>query len=472
MDSRSGVDRLKRAQHPDLVRGLGPWAATAIVVGTMIGTGIFIVPADMTRTAGTVKLVFAVWIAGGLLTLFGAFAYAELGAAIPEAGGEYAYIGRGFGPVWGFLFGWMHSIAGRTASIAAIAAGLLRFWGFLDPRVMMPLASLHFSMPWSAKPYSFVFTLAMPLAVAAIAAVTFINYLGVRLGGQVQIVLTVIKVAVIAAVIAVGFAFHGHPAALATPAGRAEGMGGFFAAMVAALWAYDGWANINLVGSEVIEPGRSIPRALVAGVAIVMVLYILTSAVCFYVLPFSQVAASPHVVSDAMARVAGSRAAAWITLAMVVCALGTLNSSILSGARVDYAMARDGLFFRVARGIHPRFRTPANALIFQGCLAAVLALTGTFEDLFSLFIFVQWIFYGLATASMMRLRRKEPGLIRPYRSWGYPVVPVIFILGAVAVTSSVLIERPLRAGLALVAILVGLFFYRRWRSEEASGGQA
>jgi APA family basic amino acid/polyamine antiporter len=458
--------------RPGLVRGLGAWAATAIVIGTMIGTGIFIVPADMAQTAGTARLVFAVWIAGGLLSLFGAFAYAELGAAIPEAGGEYAYIGRGFGPVWGFMFGWTHSIVGRTASIAAIAAGLLRFWGFLDPRVMTPLVSFHFSMPWSATPYTFVFTAAMPLAVAAIAAVTFINYLGVRLGGQVQVALTAIKVAVIVAVVAAGFSFHGHAAAISAPAAKAGSLGGIFAALVAALWAYDGWSNVNLVGSEVIEPTRNIPRALVIGVTTVMALYILTSAACFYVLPFAKVATSPHVVSDMIARVAGSRAAAWLTLAMIVCALGTLNSSILSGARVDYAMARDGRFFRVARGIHPKFRTPANALIFQGCLASILALTGTFEDLFSLFIFAQWIFYGLAAASMMRLRSKEPDLARPYRSWGYPMLPVIFILGAIAVTLSVLIEQPLRAGLGLVAILIGLVFYRRWQTQEGSGAQA
>ena len=245
-------------------------------------------------------------------------------------------------------------------------------------------------------------------------------------------------------------------------------VGGFFAALVAALWAYDGWDNVGLVGSEIQNPSRNIPLALVAGVSLVAVLYILTSGACFHVLPFAQAAASPHVVSDVIASVAGSHVASWLTVAMIICALGTLNSSILTGARVDYAMARDGRFFRVARGIHPRFRTPANALIFQGCLAAVLALTGTFQDLFSLYIFAQWIFYGLATAAVLRLRRTEPELARPYRTWGYPVVPVIFILGSIAVTASVLIARPLRAGLGLVVILIGLFFYRHWRAQQAT----
>ncbi|HEV2385829.1 MAG TPA: amino acid permease [Candidatus Acidoferrales bacterium] len=449
-------------RRQELVRALGPWASAAIVVGTMIGTGIFIVPADMARTTGSAGRVYAVWIVGGLLSLFGALAYAELGAAIPEAGGEYAYIGRAFGRVWGFLFGWMHSIVGRTASIATIAAGLLRFWGFLDPRVVAPLATLHWAAPWRAAPYAFVFTAAQPLALLVIALVTFVNYLGVRLGGQVQVALTIVKVAVIAIVIAAGLALGTHPVLPHPAAGAAGTLGGFFVALVAALWACDGWSNVNLVGSEIIQPGRNIPRALVAGVATVVALYILTSAACFHSLPFPQVAASPHVVSDAVRQFAGSRAAAWLTLAMVLCALGTLNSSILSGARVDYAMARDGIFFRVARGIHPRFRTPANALIFQGCLAGLLALTGTFEDLYSLFIFAQWIFYCLAVAAMIRLRSTEPRLERPYRTWGYPVLPVIFILGGTGVIGSVLIDRPLRAGLGLLFILLGLAFYRNW----------
>jgi basic amino acid/polyamine antiporter, APA family len=450
----------------ELVRGLGPWAASAIVVGTMIGTGIFIVPADMARTVGTAGLVFAVWVVGGALTLFGALAYAELGAAIPEAGGEYAYLGRAYSPVWGFLFGWQHSIVGRPASLATIAAGLLRFWGFLMPSVMAPLAVWNMHLPFSHQPYEFVFTAAQPLAVAVIALVTAVNYLGVRLGGQVQVALTVIKVAVVIAVVAVGFALTGHAAGVAAVAAGAAGgtaVGGFLTALVAALWAYDGWSNVNLVAEEVREPEKNIPRALVMGVIFVAIAYLGVSAACFRALPFAAVASSPHIASDVVAKFAGRTAGDWLTIAMVVCALGTLNSSILSGARVDYAMARDGLFFRVARGIHPKFRTPAGALIFQACLAGALALTGTFEDLFSLFIFAQWIFYGLATASVIWLRHKEPALPRPYRTWGYPVFPVLFVLGAAALTVNLWLERPVRCSIGLALILAGLIFYRYWR---------
>jgi APA family basic amino acid/polyamine antiporter len=448
----------------ELVRGLGGWAAAAIVVGTMIGTGIFIVPADMARSVGTIGLVFAVWIVGGALSLFGALSYAELGAALPEAGGEYAYMSRAYGPAWGYLFGWMHSIVGRPTSIATIAAGLLRFWGFLVPGVAAPIFIWHVALPFGSQPYKFVFTWAQPLAVLAIAAITSLNCLGVRLGGQVQVALTLIKIAAVVAVVALGFTLGHGSAASFHPlftAGSAT-LAGFLSALVGALWAYDGWSNVNLVGSEVINPQKNIPRALIGGVATVCGLYLLMTAACFYVMSFSSVASSAHIASDVIEKVTGHGSASWLTAAMIVCALGTLNSSILSGARVDYAMARDRLFFRQLATVHPKYRVPTNALIFQGCIAAVLALTGTFEELYSLFIFAGWIFYGLATASVIWLRFKEPNLPRPYRTWGYPIVPALFVIGALALTVSIWLDRPWRCTLGLALILLGLVFYRRW----------
>jgi APA family basic amino acid/polyamine antiporter len=455
----------------ELVRGLGPWASAAIVVGTMIGTGIFIVPAEMARTAGSIGLVMAVWLAGGTLTLFGALSYAELGAALPEAGGEYAYIRRAMSLTSGYLFGWMHSIIGRPVSIATISAGLLRFCGFLMPSTATPIFTWHIHPPFGGAPYTFVFTWAQPLAVLAIAAITFINCLGVRLGGQVQVTLTAIKISAVLAVVGLGFAFSGGTTANFHPLLAAPGvstLGGFLTALVGALWAYDGWSNVNLVGSEVINPEKNIPRALVGGVAAVGGLYVLMTLACFYVLPFSAVASSAHVASDVIERVTGRGTALWLTLAMIVCALGTMNSSILSGARVDYAMARDRLFFPSLAEVDEKYRVPMRALIFQGCLASVLALTGTFEELYSLFIFAGWIFYGLATASVIWLRVKEPDLPRPYRTWGYPVVPALFILGALALTVNLWLDRPWRCTIGLVLILAGLLFRRSWQRETAS----
>lgn len=456
----------------ELVRGLGAWAAMAIVVGTMIGTGIFLKPAEMATQGGSVAVVFAAWVVGGVLSLFGALSFAELGASIPEAGAEYAYLRRGFGPVWGFLFGWMHSIVGRPASAASIAAGLLRFWGFLVPAVAAPIFTWHISLPFQHQPYEFMFTWAQPLAVVAIVAITGINYLGVRLGGQVQVVLTIIKVASVLAVVALGFALsHGSGTHFQPLLPGKLGFGmfsSFLAALAAALWAYDGWEDLNLVGSEVQNPQRNIPRALVGGVVFVGGVYLLFSAVCFYVLSFGAVADSQHVASDVVEKFAGHGAAQWITLAMVISAVGSLNSSLLSGARVPYAMARDRIFFRVADGIHPRFRTPGRALLFQGVLTSLMALTGTFEELTSLFIFAAWIFYALAVLAMFRMRRSEPDLPRPYRTRGYPWVPAAFVLGALALTVNIWLQRPVRSSIGLAVILFGLVFYRRWQRTAAA----
>ena len=463
------VSQTSTGKRLELVRGLGSWASGAIVVGTMIGTGIFLKPAEMAREGRFVSVVFAAWIVGGILSLFGALSYAELGAAIPEAGGEYAYLRRGFGPMWGFLFGWMHSIVGRPSSASSIAAGLVRFLGFLIPAIGAPLFTVHIAIPgltlW-LKPYDFVFTWAQPLAVLWLAIMTGVNYLGVRVGGGVQVFLTTIKVVSVFVVIGVALFAPTSTAIRADPvwpAGLNAGVfGAFLAALAAALWAYDGWEDLNLVGSEVENPQKNFPRALVGGVALVALIYLLFSAACLRVLPFQSVAASQHIASDVVEHVAGRDAAGWITLAMVISAIGSMNSSILSGARVPYAMARDGIFFKIADGIHPKYRTPGRALIFQGVLASLMALTGTFEELTNLFIFSTWIFYGLAVVSLFRLRRIEADLPRPYRCWGYPWVPGIFVLGALALTVNVWIDRPGRSSAGLLLILAGLPFYKYW----------
>jgi basic amino acid/polyamine antiporter, APA family len=461
----------------ELVRGLGPWASTAIVVGTMVGTGIFLKPSEMAREGRFVAIVFAAWIVGAVLSIFGALAYAELGAAIPEAGGEYAYLRRGFGPVWGFMFGWMHSIVGRPASTASIAAGMMRFLTFFLPGLAAPLFTVHIAIPGLTQwipPYDFAFTWAQPFAVFWLLLMTGVNILGVRLGGGVQVLLTAFKVLSLLLIIGLAFLLPNHGAHPADPvwptAGSAGLLTAFLTALAAALWAYDGWEDLNLVGSEVKDPQRNFPIALVAGVSVVAVIYLLFNAACLKVLPFESVATSQHVASDAVERLIGHSAAFWITLAMVVSALGSMNSSILSGARVPYAMARDGIFFRVADGIHPKYRTPGNALLFQVTLTSIMALTGTFEELSNLFIFAAWIFYGLAVVALFRLRKNEPGMERPYRCWGYPWVPGIFVFGALVLTINLLVVRPGRSMIGLLLILAGLPFYAYW-AKHAAGGQ-
>ena len=460
------------AKPLELVKGLGAAATMAMVVGHIIGTGVFLKPREMAEATHSVGLIFVVWIAGGFLSIAGALSLAELGAAMPEAGGAYIYLKRGLGPRWGFLFGWMNNLVGKPASISTIAAGFLIFLSFFFPWMKETIFTLNIPVPGAEKPYEFAFTWAQPLAALAIVFVTFINYLGVKLAGRLQVVLTTIKVSSILAVVILGFALATPRAASAYPvfpSAMSVGLlGGFLTAMAGALWAYDGWIDITLAGSEVQNPQRNLPLAVVGGTLIVGVIYMLANAVYFHVLPVETVATVQNVASETVRVFAGENAAKWITAAMVISAFTTLNSSILTGARVPYAMARERLFFRSTASIHPEHRSPAGALVFQGVMASMVALTGQFDDLANLYIFVQWIFYALTVGAVFGLRKREPSLERPYRAWGFPVLPVLFILGALALTVNLFIARPGRSTIGLVVMFSGLFFYHKWSKQAAT----
>jgi basic amino acid/polyamine antiporter, APA family len=449
-----------RPKSSDLVRGLGLWSATAIVIGDTIGTGIFLVTSDMARAVGSTTLVFAAWIIGGTVVLFGAFCYAELGAALPKAGGNYVYLNRGLGPLWGFLFGWMSSFLERPVAMATLAAGFLRFSGFLFPVVTTPLFTTHIG------PYVFTFTLAQPLAALVVVAVTALNYLSVRFGGSLQVLLTSLKMGTILVIVIAGVLFGKHGAAQSAPLIAPIGLGAIGAvltAMVPAMWAYNGFNDLGDLGEEIVHPEKNIPRAIILGLFTIGGLYLLANVVYFRVLPFAALAQSQHVASDVVQSFAGSRGAAWLTVAMAISALGALHVVVLTGARIPYAMARDGVFFQFAQRVHPSFHTPSGSLVFLGTIGALLALTGTYEELYSLFVFAVWIFFALTAIALLRLRSKEPNLTRPYRAWGYPWTPLIFLVAAVALTANLWIDRPVRSSLGLVVILAGIPFFYSWR---------
>jgi basic amino acid/polyamine antiporter, APA family len=471
-------DSAARAQSSDLIRGLGLWSAAAIVIGDTIGTGIFLVTSDMARAVGSAALVFAAWIIGGLVVLFGAFCYAELGAAFPKAGGPYVYLNRGLGPLWGFLFGWMSSVLERPVAMATLAAGFLRFLGFLFPVVAAPLFTSHLGR------YEFTLTAAQPLAALVVIAVTAVNYFSVRFGGTVQMLLTSLKIGTILLIVIAGALFGKHHAidatsSVATPDSGRLGfgvlgwgtIGAVLTAMVPAMWAYNGFNDLGDVGEEIQNPGKNIPLAIILGLLTVGGLYLLANVVYFRILPFAAIAQSQHVASDVVQSFAGSRGAAWLTVAMAVSALGALHVVVLTGARIPYAMARDGVFFQFATRIHPSYRTPSGSLLFLGSIASLLALSGTYEELYSLFVFAVWIFLALSAIALFRLRKTEPNLDRPYRAWGYPLTPLIFLIAAVALTANLWMIRPVRSSLGLVVILAGIPFFRRWRkSPHASAG--
>jgi basic amino acid/polyamine antiporter, APA family len=437
------------------------WSATAIVISDTIGTGIFLVTSDMARAVGTATLVFAAWIIGGLIVLCGAFCYAELGAAFPHAGGPYVYLSRGLGPLWGFLFGWMSSFLERPVGMATLAAGFLRFLSFLFPVVAAPLFRCHVGR------FDFTFTAAQPSAALVVVVVTAINYLSVRVSGAIQVVLTSLKVGAIAMIVVAGVLFGKHGpfdvAAQFTPLGLGT-ISGFLTALVPAMWAYNGFNDLGDVGEEIAQPDKNIPRAIIVGLLTVSGLYFLANAVYFRTLPFAKLVQSQHVASDVMQSLTGSRGATWATIAMAISALGALHVVVLTGARIPYAMSRDNLFFEFAKRVQPSFHTPSGALIFLGCVAALLTLSGTYEELYSLFVFGVWIFFALTALALFRLRRKEPSLSRPYRAWGYPWTTLIFLAAAIALTVNLWAVRPVRSSVGLAVILGGVPFFYRWRT--------
>src|ERR1700735_4591431 len=305
------------SNKPELVRGLGLWSATAIVIGDTIGTGVFLVASDMARIVGSSTLVLAAWILGGLIVLFGAFCYAELGAAFPRSGGPYVYLGRGLGPLWGFLFGWMSSFLERAVAMATLAARLVRFLGFLFPSVAMPLFSSHIGR------YEFTFTTAQPIAALIVVMVTAVNYFSVRMGGAIQVLLTSLKIGTILVIIVGGAVFRTKHAGSTAPASTSFSWGTIAAlltALVPAMWAYNGFNDLGDLGEEIVQPQKNIPRAIIFGLLTVGGLYLMANLVYFHVLPFTQVAASQHVASDVVQSLSGSRGAAWLPVATAVLA--------------------------------------------------------------------------------------------------------------------------------------------------------
>jgi APA family basic amino acid/polyamine antiporter len=412
------------SKSPALLRELGVREAGAIVVGTIIGSGIFLVPAEMMQAVGSAKLVYLAWIVGGALSMAGAITYAELGAMKPQAGGEYVYIRDAYGPLPAFLYAWTWFVIAKPGSVATIATGIVRILGtftvlgFLnETAVRVPLAITYGQL----------------VAIGAAGLVTWLNYIGVKRAGEFQWVFTVLKVVMIVGVGVVGLtAASGTWRNFSTHfVGATGGVAGFMAALVAALWAYDGWNDLNMVSGEIKHPEKAIPIALIAGVGIVAVLYMLNNAAVQYVLPADQIAASPRPSSDATAIAVGLWGAAVVSLGTALSMLVGLNGTIMSGARVPYAMARDGYFFRAMADVHPRFHTPSVALLVQLGLSIVLLLFArSFRELFSLTIFAEWLFYMIAASTVFVLRAKEPNAPRPYRTWGYPVVPGVFVIVA------------------------------------------
>jgi APA family basic amino acid/polyamine antiporter len=449
-------------QSHELSRELGAPAATAVVVGTIVGSGIFLVPAEMMQAVGSAVLVYTAWIVGGLLSFLGALTYAELGAMKPDAGGEYVYLRDAYGPTMGFVYAWTSLLISKPGSIATIVSGIVRIVGTFP-------ALAFLAAPVARAPLTV--TYGQLAAICIVVLISYINYLGVKRAGAFQLILTLLKVFIVAGTSAVLFyGGRGTWSNFGTHfAGARGGPVGFAIALLAALWAYDGWNNVNMVAGEIRNPGRNIPLSLIAGVGLVAGLYIMVNAAVQYVMPASVIALSPRPASDAILLTLGRGSASIFGALVAFQMLATLNGTILSGSRVPFAAARDGSFLPALAKVHPRFSTPSTAIAFQACLAAMLILfVGNFQQLFSMTLFAEWLFYMITSSTVFVFRRREPDLPRPYRTFGYPVVPAVFVIASAILLTYTFASDLKHSLLGSVVILLGVpvrfYFHRRLQS--------
>jgi APA family basic amino acid/polyamine antiporter len=433
-------------QEERLSRSLGPLEATSVVVGTIIGTGIFLKPRVIAGLLGSPPLILLVWTVGGVLSLLGALSYAELGALFPEAGGEYVFMRETYGSLPAFLWAWTYFVCAKIGSIAALGAGFAIYL-----KAFLPLEG-----GWEPG-----------AAIGAIVLVTLVNVLGVAVGGRFQAVLTILKVLFLVGVLGLSLASpSGSVAHLVQGTPRGGGLlGAFGLALVSVLWAYDGWNDLVMVSGEIRDPGRNVVRALSFGMVLILGLYLVVNLGYHFALPVSQMAQEERVAEAAVRGVLGPRGATALSAVILVSILGALNGSVLSGARIPFAAAQDALAPRALGFVHPLYRTPSVALLVQGALSSLLIVVfrrigiGQFDTITDMVIFAEWAFYMMCCAAVIVLRRRRPELPRPYRAWGYPYAQCLFVVCALGLVLNSLWEAPKQSGAGLILILLGLPAY-------------
>jgi APA family basic amino acid/polyamine antiporter len=432
--------------EPQLRRELNLLDSTMINVGTTLASAIFIVPAIIVSHVNTFSTSMLVWLVAGVLSLFGALTFAELGVMFPKAGGEFIYLKEAYSPVWGYLYGWTLFSVIQCGSIAAVSVAMATYIGYF-----IPLGSTAIKI----------------IAIATIIFLSWINCISLRLGAGTQNLFTFIKIAIVLGIIACCFLLggevdHSHLSHKIST----FSLGAFGLGMVAALWAFDGWISITFVGSEVKNPGRNFPLSLIFSMIIIIVLYLGANAAYFYVLPTDKLAASPIVAADAMKSILGNLGGSLTSLAVIISMFGAVNGFILTGARVYYAMAADGLFFKSAAKISAKHFTPINAIIIQAVWSAILTLSGTYEQLFTYVIFDSWMFYAMGGIAVILFRYTKPTEPRPYKTWRYPIIPLIFIVMAIWFLVNTLFKDPRDSLIGIGIMLLGLPFYFYWRSRK------
>ena len=457
-----------------LVRQLGLFDTTMIIIGIVVGSGIFLTTGLMARGIPSASLILLAWLFGGLHALAGALAYSELGAAMPRAGGQYVYLREAYGPFCGFLFGWVSFTMYLTGIIAALAVGFAEYAGYFIPSFGM--ANVFFETEIALPGWTFQYSLSAGHVTALVLVVllTVVNYRGVTFSKHITNVSSVIKIAALGLFILFGLwsgsaqpiDFRVNPQDI----DFGQLVVAFGVALIAVAWAFAGWEEVTFVAGEVRDPARNLPRALVVGTASVTVVYLLVNYIYLKAMPVGEMAGIVRVGEVAANVLFGETGAVLVSAAVIVSIVGALNASILVGPRVYFAMARDGLFFKRAGSVHPRYRTPGQAVIYQASWACLLTLSGTFEDLITFVTFANLMLWIAGAAAVFTLRRKQPDLPRPYKAWGYPAVPLLFIAGSAGILANMLFETPVESisGLALTALGIPAYLLLRWRPNAAA----
>lgn len=470
------------------IRGIGPLAAISLVVGSMIGSGIFIVSADIARQVDRwgPGALLVIWLVTGLITVIAALSYAELAAMMPKAGGQYVFLREGLSPAAGFLYGWTLFAVIQTGTIAAVAVAFARFLSVLvpavSPDVFLPLGRIH--LPGAADAIQLGLSPQRVVAIAMVVFLTAVNARGVTLGAAIQTVFSTAKLGALAVLVVCGLTVFRQPEIAAANFGSFWGTGDwslavipiFGAAMVGSLFSSDAWNNVTFAAAEVQNPTRNLPLALAAGTGIVSLLYVLSNVAYLNVLPFAgdpagttaiargiQHAAQDRVGTAAIEASVGSAGAVVMAIAILLSTFGCNNGLILAGPRVYYAMARDGLFFERAGRLHPTYRTPIFGLAAQALWASVLCVSGTYGQLLDYVIFAALVFYFLTTIALFRLRRTRPDLPRPVKAFGYPVLPALYLVLVGALMIILLLEKPLYTWPGVLIVASGIPVYLVWR---------
>lgn len=456
----------------ELIRGLTLVSATSIVVGSMIGSGIFIAPSIMAGYVQSASFVTLLWVIGGIFTLCGALSYGELAASMPKAGGQYVFLKEAYSPLFGFLYGWTLFLVIQTGFIAAVAVAFAKYLGIFIPVLSESVVLFRIFL----GSHSFAFNSAQAVGIVSIILLVIVNCFGIKLGAAIQNIFTFLKLLALALLIILGFGLgkgsFSNFLPLFKPALPAALNMGLFAALAVALskalFALDSWNSVTFTAEEVKNAPKTLPSALSLGTIITTVVYTLTAAVFFYLVPAAKAALVPdnRIAAAAAQVIFGGVGLYFIAAAILISTFGCNNGLILSGARVYYSMAKDGLFFKGLTAIHPKYRTPINSLVSQGAWACILTLTGTYSDLLTYSAFASVLFNLMTVIGIFVLRKKKPDLPRPYKAFGFPWIPSLYILIAIAFVVFILQGDPLNSFKGIVLIVVGIPFYIWFRTSK------